>query len=185
LPGTSMSGWCRRRGNLSHAGRRTRRDPSRREDSCRVAAPALGVGLAELVVALGIIAILAAVSAPTILDFLRNARVHATAEEVAAFLNQGRQLAIASGESVCVHALAAAVRFHLGGCSGPAWTGPGTTASGDLTVPEGIALEVNADPVFSALGNATPGATYTVRDLRSDKTRRVRVAPSGRVSIAP
>lgn len=142
-----------------------------------------GFTVAELVVVCGIIGILSAISAPYFLSYLQAARVKAAAEEVAAYLNQARQLAISSNENVCVLVSSTAMRYLRATCAGAVWTGAGTDASGNIRVPEGISLTTSANPVFTYLGNATPDATYTLQDTQSGKQLQVTVAASGRVRI--
>jgi prepilin-type N-terminal cleavage/methylation domain-containing protein len=144
-----------------------------------------GFTMAELIIVLAVIAIMVAVSVPYFLTYLQSARVRAAAEEIATFLNQGRQLAISTNQNICVHITSTAMHFHLANCAGTTWAGPGTDASGNIPAPGGIGLSTTADPVFSYLGNATPAATYTVRDTYSGRQLRVMVAASGRVSIGP
>lgn len=142
--------------------------------------------MAELLVAVAIIGILAAISAPYFLTYLQSARVRAAAQEVATVLNRARQLAISTNHNVCVQVPSVtALQYRLASCTGDVWAGPGTTAAGHIAVPAGITLTTSADPLFSYLGNATPGATYTVTDTQSGKTRQVALAASGRVSIGP
>jgi hypothetical protein len=48
-----------------------------------------------------------------------------------------------------------------------------------------MTISTTADPVFSYLGAASPAATYTVRNTKTDQTLRVFVSASGRVNIGP
>lgn len=144
-----------------------------------------GFSLAELLVVVAIIGILALVSTPFFLRYYQSARLKAGAEEVAAFLNQGRQLAIKENTNVCVHISSTQMHYHLVNCSGTTWIGPGTDASGNINVPAGVTLTNTADPVFSYLGAATPAATYTITNPQTGGTLTVTVAASGRVSIGP
>lgn len=144
-----------------------------------------GFSMAELLVVVAIFGILAAVSVPYFLSYWQSARIRAAAEVIATSLNQGRQLAISNNQPVCVQVTGTAMRYRLAGCAGTTWTGPGTDATGNVRAPEGMTLSASADPVFSYLGNATPAATYTVRDTRSGRQLRVIVAASGRVTIGP
>jgi len=75
------------------------------------------------------------------------------------------------------------MHYHLGGCGGPAWLGPGTDASGNIPASDNITLSTTADPVFNYLGAATPAATYTV--TRGATSLTVSVSASGRVVIGP
>jgi type IV fimbrial biogenesis protein FimT len=147
--------------------------------------PQGGFSIAEVTMVLAIIAIISTLATPTFLSYYHAAQVRVAAEEVAALLNQGRQLAIERNTSVCVHITATAMHYHLGGCAGATWIGPGTDASGNLKAPQGIGLTTTADPIFSYLGAAATGATYAVTDTQASKTLHVVVAASGRITITP
>ncbi|HEV8437772.1 MAG TPA: hypothetical protein VGT40_06740 [Methylomirabilota bacterium] len=141
--------------------------------------------MAEVAVVIGIIGVLATLATPLFLTYYQASRLRVAAEEIAAFLNQGRQLGIRENAGVCVHITTTAMHYHLGGCAGPTWIGPGTDSAGNVKAPEGITLATTADPVFNYLGAATPGATYTVTNTQDNHTLRVSVAASGRISIGP
>jgi len=144
-----------------------------------------GFNLTELMVVVAIIGLLAAVSTPFFLSYLQSATLKSGAEEVAALLNQGRQLAITNNQNVCVNITATQMRYRVGGCAGTTWVGTGTDASGNVNMPAGVTLAASADPVFDYLGRATPAATYTVTNPQDSKTLTVSVAASGRVRIGP
>src|SRR5712691_1070686 len=155
------------------AGRLTARRPQRQR----------GCSLPELVVFLAVVGILAAMSTPLFLNYYRTAQVRGAASDIAAYLNQGRQLALQRNGNVCVHVTARAMHYHLGGCGGAVWLGPGTDALGNIPAPDYITLSTTADPVFNYLGAATPAATYTVS--RGAYSLTVAVSASGRVVIGP
>jgi Tfp pilus assembly protein FimT len=134
---------------------------------------------------LALVAVLTAVSMPYFLEYLRSARIEGAAQQVAATLNQGRHLAIATNQSVCVEVTPTALRYRLASCAGTTWTGVGSDTSGHVRPPAGISLSATANPVFTYLGNASPGATYTISDSLSGRQLRVVVALSGRVRIVP
>lgn len=144
-----------------------------------------GFSVTELIVVCGILGLLAAVSVPFFLRYYQSAALKAATEELAAFLNQGRQTAIKENKPVCVHTSSGSIHFHIDGCSGTMWRGPGTDSSGNLKLPTGFALSNSADPIFSYLGAAAPAATYTVTNSRDGRTLRVTVAVSGRITIGP
>ena len=54
-----------------------------------------GFGLAELIVVLAVIGLLAALATPSMLGYWRSATINAGAAEMVSILNRGRQLAIA------------------------------------------------------------------------------------------
>lgn len=149
----------------------------------RVQGAQSGFSIAELTVVVAIIGILATLATPLFLTYLQTATVRAAAQDIQAFLNQGRQLAIKTNQNVCVHITATAMHYHLGSCAGAAWIGPGTDTTGNINAPDGITLTNTANPVFTNLGAAAPAATYTV--AHGSDTLSVIVSASGRVTIGP
>jgi prepilin-type N-terminal cleavage/methylation domain-containing protein len=145
-----------------------------------------GYSMAEVALVLAIIGILTTLATPLFLTYYQASRLRVGAEEVAAFINQGRQLGIRENAGVCVHITSTALQYRLGSsCAGAAWLGPGTDAAGNVKVPEGVTLSTTADPIFSYLGAAAPAATITVTNAQTGRILRVSVAASGRVSIGP
>ena len=144
-----------------------------------------GFSLIEVVLVVAIMGILAVVAAPMFLTYYQGAQLRVAAQEVATFLNHGRQLGIKENAGVCVQITATAMHYRIGGCGGALWIGPGTDSAGNVRVPEGVTLTTTADPVFSYLGAASPAATYTVTNTQTTATLQVKVAGSGRVCIAP
>ena len=142
-----------------------------------------GYSLAELSVVLGIIGIITVLATPLFLSYYQASRLRAAAEEVAAFVNQGRQIGIKQNVGVCVHISSTAMHYHLGNCDGTVWLGPGTDSAGNVKVPDGITLTASANPVFSYLGAAAPAATYTLTNTQDSHTLLVVVSASGRVTI--
>jgi prepilin-type N-terminal cleavage/methylation domain-containing protein len=144
-----------------------------------------GYSVIEILLVVGIIGILTVIATPTFLGYYQGAQLRVAAEEVAAFLNQGRQLAIVQNGSICVHSSSTAMHYRQGTCAGTTWTGPGTDASGSIAVPAGITLSTTADPIFNYVGGSTTGATYTITHTQPNTLVHVVVALSGRVSITP
>ena len=144
-----------------------------------------GFTVGELLVVLSIMGILTAMSVPSFISHYQTARVRAAAEEIVAFLNHGRQLAIRENTGVCVHITSTTMHYHVGSCFGPVWLGPGSDAAGNVKAPDGITLTTTADPTFSYLGAASPAATFSVRNSQTNQVVTVTVAASGRVSIGP
>jgi len=144
-----------------------------------------GYSLVEILLVVSIIGIITVLGTPMFLSYYQGAQLRVAAEEVAAFLNQGRQLAIMQNGSICVHISSTAMHYHQGTCAGPTWTGPGTDAAGNIAVPAGIALSTTAEPIFNYLGGTATGATYTINHTQSSTLVHVVVAVSGRVSITP
>lgn len=144
-----------------------------------------GYSVLEIMLVVGIIGVLSVLATPMFLSYYQGAQLRVAAQEVAAFLNQGRQLAIIQNGSICVHSSPTAMHYRQGTCAGTIWTGPGTDASGNIAVPANITLSTTSDPIFNYMGGTATGATYTVRHTPSNTQVRVVVALSGRVSIAP
>ena len=134
---------------------------------------------------LAVVAVVAVLATPMFLRYYHAAHLRVAAEEVAAFLNHGRQLGIKENVGVCVHITSTAMHYHIGGCSGTTWRGPGSDASGNVKVPQGATLTASADPVFNHLGLADTTANYTVTNTKTNATLRVFVARSGRITIGP
>jgi prepilin-type N-terminal cleavage/methylation domain-containing protein len=141
-----------------------------------------GVSLAELIMVMAIIGLVAAASTPWLITYWRSATLKAAAEELAAGLNRGRQLAISQNQSVCIEVVGTRYRYRLNGCGGTIWTGPGTDANGLYGLANNVTLAANANPVFDYLGAAT-GATLTVTNPPDATILKVVVSVSGRVRI--
>jgi Tfp pilus assembly protein FimT len=143
---------------------------------------AAGFGTAELAVTLALVAVLATVSAPSLLASWRASTLRAGAEELAAAVNLGRQLAITHNVPVCIAVAGADVRFEGardGACSGVAV--PGAAA---VRLASGLVVRaVGTGVVFTGLGAATPAGRYVVVNPADGGTRSVVVAASGRVSV--
>src|SRR5712664_377314 len=107
-----------------------------------------GFSLPELLVLLAVVGILATMSTPLFLSYYRTAQVRGAASDIAAYLNQGRQLALQRNTNVCVHITATTIRYNLGGCGGAVWIGAGTDAAGNIATPDYITLTTTGNPVF-------------------------------------
>jgi Tfp pilus assembly protein FimT len=139
----------------------------------------------EMLVVFAILAVVTAVSAPSMMSYWRGATLRAAAEELAAGLNNGRQLAISQAQRVCVQVANSQYRYLLNGCAGTVWTGPGADANGYFAMANSIGVTANANPVFDYLGAANPGATLTVTNPQDGATLTVAVSVAGRVRICP
>ncbi|HEU4370833.1 MAG TPA: GspH/FimT family protein [Methylomirabilota bacterium] len=158
-----------------------------------------GFTLAEILTVVAIIAIITAIGAPVFLSYWQSAALTAGAQELAAVLNRGRQLALTQNTPVCVRyneidpvtaVPSRSIRFRTSGCPGTpgstVWTGSGTDANGFLALANQITVTAStASVVFNHLGGATTAGTYTVQNPTTGRTMRVVVAPSGRVTIGP
>jgi prepilin-type N-terminal cleavage/methylation domain-containing protein len=146
-----------------------------------------GFTLTELLVTIGVIAILATAGMPAMLRYYQTAGLTAGSQELAAILNRGRQLAIRTNNFVCVEQSTNQVRFRTAtaaNCTGTIWTGDGTDASGWLALSSKIQVSaVTTNVIFTYLGAANPGGTYTVRHPVTTSTQSVVVSGTGRVTI--
>jgi prepilin-type N-terminal cleavage/methylation domain-containing protein len=142
-----------------------------------------GFGLTELVVVIALVGVLAALATPSLLSYSQSSALGAGAEEVASVLNRGRALAITQNTTVCVQVTGTNVRLRTGGCAGTIWAGVGTDSSGVIALSNSIQVSGGTSAVFTNIGAAAPGATYTVTQPTTGRTRSVIVAATGRVSI--
>lgn len=144
-----------------------------------------GFGLAELIVVVAVIGIMIAAAMPSLISYWQASTLTAGAQELQSVLNGARQLAIRQNASVCVERSSTRVRFLVGGCAGTAFTGPGTDANGWIGLANNVQIvNSTANVVFSYLGAANPGGTYTVRNpANTAQTQTVTVTASGRVRI--
>jgi prepilin-type N-terminal cleavage/methylation domain-containing protein len=140
----------------------------------------------ELLVVVAVIGVIMAAASPFFLSYLRTSALRAGAEEMSAVLGRARQLAISDNTSMCVtdDDDPTRVRYRIGSCTGPVWTGPGTNASGFIRL--GNDIQASGDNVvFTYIGTATTTGTYTVTNPRDGKTLTVVVTAAGRISIQP
>src|SRR2546425_1173846 len=146
---------------------------------------ARGFTLAELMVVVACIGILAVLAAPTLISYVQTAALRAGTRELATAINLGRQLAISRNTTVCMEVTGTNIRLRTGGCAGTIWTGPGTDGSGVIRVsdPGTLRISTTANVVFTNLGAASTVGTYTVTNPVDNKTRTVVVAASGRVNV--
>lgn len=148
---------------------------------------ARGYTLAEIAVVVAVVGIMMTLSIPPFLSYWQTSTLRAGAEELATLLNTARQLAIKENTSVCVQFSGSGVKYYLNAaCTGAAWTGPGTDATGLIRLSNNVRVSAStASVVFSYLGAATTGGTYTVTNPTNNQTLSVAVASSGRISIGP
>ena len=156
-----------------------------------------GAGLTELLVSAALVGVIAAISAPTFHSYVQGSALKAGAEELAALMNLARSVAIKENTRVCVKRDPGGtnrVQLLIGGTNPCAATtfygaqGRGfdarVDAAGRIALQNDVAVSAaTADVVFTALGLAVPGGTYTVR--KGGHTLSVVVAPTGRVNVAP
>jgi len=145
-----------------------------------------GVSLVELSVMVFIIGIVSVLAVPSFISYSQAARLKAGAQELAAIINQARQVAISRNTTTCVVRSADKVYFRVGTCAGAIWTGPGTDAAGSFALTDGVRVSAaTANVVFTHLGTASTAGTYTVLNPSTNRSMRVIVALSGRITIGP
>ena len=143
-----------------------------------------GFGMAELIVVVAIIGLLAALALPSFLTYWQSSTLSAGAAEMASTLNRGRQLAIAQNGSVCVQVTGTSVRYRTVSCAGTIWTGTGTNSAGLISLSNGLQISnLNPSVIFTNAGGSNAGGPYTVTDPRTSRTRSVAVSATGRVSV--
>jgi len=148
---------------------------------------AAGFTLAELIMVIAVIGILAVMAVPSFLRYYHAAGLKSGAQQVVTLMNQARELAIKENGNVCVKLPSATQMTYVlvltSPCTGTAWVGAGTDATGNLKLPTGITAAASANPVFNYIGSASPVAVYTITNTQTNATLTVSVAASGRVSI--
>jgi prepilin-type N-terminal cleavage/methylation domain-containing protein len=142
-----------------------------------------GFGMAELIVVVAIIAIIAAAGVPSLVTYWQSSRLTAGAEQLASVMNRGRQLAIRSNTSVCVERTGTNVRLRTGSCAGTIWTGVGTDSAGLIKIANDLQVGGATNAIFTNVGGASTTATYSLTDTKSGRSRNVVVAATGRVTI--
>ena len=145
---------------------------------------ARGFTITELMVVVAVLGILAVLGMPMFLTYWRAATLRAGAEEVATILNDARQFAISSNNTVCVtRNTVTTFQYHVGACGNAAYIGAGTDTNGDVRL--STAVQVTNDPqvTFTYLGAATPGGVYTLQNPVNGATQTVTVVTSGRITI--
>lgn len=148
-----------------------------------------GFSMAELLVVVAIIGIMALIAIPTWLAYGPAATITGAAREIQAGLYQARQLAITTRQNVCVQLVPPrGYRFMQGavgpGCAGGvgAWTGADTDGGGTFRLANQNVVVVGANPIFTPFGTAQTTAVFTVTGPQARQIT-VTVLPSGRVTI--
>jgi prepilin-type N-terminal cleavage/methylation domain-containing protein len=145
---------------------------------------AAGFTLIELIVVMAIIAIVVGISAPFFTSYYQAMKLRTAADEMATILNSARYQAIKQNTTVCVALNSPKVQYHVGGCGGPVWVGPGTDGTGAIRLQNTLEVSAaTANVTFTNLGAATLGGTYTIRNPDDGHTLTVTVAGSGRITI--
>ena len=145
-----------------------------------------GCTLAELVILIAVIGILSVMAVPSFLRYYQAAMLKSGAQQFVTMINQAREIAIKENGNVCVKLSSPTqMKYVLNSCTGTAWVGAGTDASGNVNLPPGITATADANPIFNYVGSALPAATFTLTNTQTSATLTVAVAASGRVTVQP
>lgn len=138
-----------------------------------------GFTIAELLIVLVVVGLLASLGLPMFLSAWRTSAVRAGAEELVTVLNGARQLALNRNETVCVTLASGAVQYRPGTCA--------ATPVTEVRLASNVTVSTAQNVSFTYLGAATPPAayTYTVTNPHDGGTLSVNVTASGRVRIGP
>jgi prepilin-type N-terminal cleavage/methylation domain-containing protein len=149
-----------------------------------------GYTVTELTVVVAVLAIVAAISIPSLWTYLHTATLRAGAEEMATVLNGARQLAIQMNTTVCVTNDGVRVQYRLDRCGGETWTGAETDAAGNIQLANQVRVSGATSLCFNDLGagSMTPppcaaNGTLTIRSPVSGMSLNVIMASTGRVRV--
>jgi type IV fimbrial biogenesis protein FimT len=144
---------------------------------------ARGFSMVELLVILAVIGIVSAFALPSFLTYWQGATLRAGAEELVTVLNEARQLAITSNNTVCVTTTTTTIQYHVGACGNATFIGPGTDSSGNIKLTSAVQITNNPQVTFTYLGGAGASGIFSVRNPVNSTTQTVSVTPSGRITI--
>ena len=156
----------------------------------RIVGAPRGYTVTELTVVVAILAIVTAISVPSLWTYVQGATLRAGAEEMATVLNGARQLAIQMNTTVCVTNDGTRVQYRVDRCGGVAWTGAETDAAGNIQLANQVRVSGAPHLCFNYLGagSMTPApcaanGTLTVRSSAGGTSLNVIVASTGRVRV--
>ncbi len=156
----------------------------------RISGLASGYSLVELVITIGVIAVVAAVTFPLYLSYTRAQETNGAARTIIVALNQARQYAITRGTSHTVEAQTNPnnrARFCSGTASPCASANVVVMAGGDgsgwHSLENGSRIVQAPTITFSSLGAATASGTLRVQNSSQTGCLDVVVSPSGRIRI--
>lgn len=141
-----------------------------------------GWSLAELLVVIAVIMLLAAIAIPFFLTYLQSSTVRAGALEMRTALNQGKQLAITRRQNICVQPVGNGYQFQPNACGSPPLILAGADGAGTFRLQNNVVVTVNTvAPVFTPLGNAAPAGQLSVTGPGGG-TLTVTVSAAGRIT---
>lgn len=147
-----------------------------------------GFSMMELLVVVAVLGILTAVGVPYMNSYYHAMKLRSGADELATLLNSGRYLAIKQNGNVCVAVSSTSVQYRTGvnaTCAGgTVYVGQGTKSDGTMPLQNTMQVTgATANVVFTNLGAASQGGTYTIRNPIDGHTLTVTVSGSGRITI--
>lgn len=142
-----------------------------------------GFSLTELLVVVGLIAVLSVLAVPSVLTYWRTSGLTSGAEQLASVLNRARELAVRTNTSVCAESTGNNMRLRTGSCAGTIWTGVGTDGNGIIQIANNLTVSNGTSVVFTNIGGATSNVSFTLTDPKTSRTRTVNVLGTGRVTI--
>jgi prepilin-type N-terminal cleavage/methylation domain-containing protein len=142
-----------------------------------------GFTLMELIVVMGIIAVIGALGSVVFANVSRAMATRGAAAEMKAVLQRAKQLAITRRQNICVQVVSGTVQYRLNTCGGTGWAGPGTTSNGTVQLANNATItNTGAMPIFTPTGTlATAQTTFTVTPA-SGAAVTVTVTPAGRIT---
>ena len=142
-----------------------------------------GFSLAELLVALAVIAIMVLTALPFLLTYLPSATVTWAARDIQSALNRSKMLAVTTRQSICFQTVSGGYQFLIGSCAGTAWTGEGTDSAGTFKSPINVTItNGGTSPIFTQFGTASQTGTITVT-APGGQSRTATVWTTGRITI--
>ena len=144
-----------------------------------------GYTLAELLVVLAVIGIMAFIAVPFLLTYTSGATIDYGARELRSGLNRAKLMAVTTRQPVCVQPTADGYQFFQNTtCTGTPWSGTGTDANGVFRLSNNMTatLAAGANPVFNQFGVAVQTGTLRVTGPTGG-SMTVSVEASGRVRI--
>src|SRR2546428_7538325 len=113
-----------------------------------------GFSLAELIVVVAMIGLLAALGLPQFMRYWRSSATTAGASELATALSRARQLAITGNQNYCAEVLGTSLRYRQNSnaacTAGTMWTGTGTDGAGLMAFSNNMKLS-GGPMVFTSL----------------------------------
>jgi type II secretory pathway pseudopilin PulG len=135
------------------------------------------------VVFVGIVGLLSVMTVPFFLRYYQAAAARADVQTVITIFNQARELAIKQNGNVCMTVPDGShLVLRLNDCAGTVWTGAGTDAAGQITLPAGFTITPAANVTFDYLGAADAVQTYTMTNDTTGGTMTISIARTGRVT---